>query len=207
MKSKSFKDFIQKITTSGTFGTACKIVIEKKRVNSIDNNILRDDGTMTDNYEEGRRLILDHNFRKYGDEEYQFKNETSQDNIYNSDIDIGEVEKIVSEIKNNKAPGYDEFTGELIKAVFNMNKDLFVDILNTIRKTSKFPDLWKRTVVVLIPKENKDLHYRENYRPVSLLPVWGKVLDKLITNKLMSYLEDNSILNSNKMDSEKIEVQ
>lgn len=37
---------------------------------------------------------------------------------------------------------------------------------------------------------------RENYRPISLLPVWGKILDKVITNILMSYFETNKILDN-----------
>lgn len=35
---------------------------------------------------------------------------------------------------------------------------------------------------------------KENYRPISLLPVCGKVLDKIITNRLLMYLEKNKIL-------------
>lgn len=51
-------------------------------------------------------------------------------------------------------------------------------------------------MVTLIPKENKDLHIKENYRPICLLPVWGRVVDKLIINRLMAYLENSNILDS-----------
>lgn len=57
-----------------------------------------------------------------------------------------------------------------------------------------FPDIWKITVVALIPKVDKDLRLKENYRPICLLPVWGKVMDKIINNRLMKFLESNKIL-------------
>lgn len=72
--------------------------------------------------------------------------------IYNRDIDIGEVEKIIKELKNNKAPGYDGMAGELIKVLYNTDKDLFMKIFNKIWISSKFPDSWKLTIVTLIPK-------------------------------------------------------
>lgn len=149
---------------------------------------------MTQTFEGGRRIILEHNFRKCDEIEYKFRNNYSGKNIYDSEIKIGEMEKVIGEVKNNKAPGYDGIAGEMIKIIFKINKDLFLEIMNLIWKKGKFPDIWKRTIVALIPKENKDLHKRENYRPISLLPVWGKIMDKIITNRLVAFLENNNIL-------------
>lgn len=194
-KRNSFKYFINNITTSGTFGTGYKIIKDNKKTNNIDNGIIRDDGTMTDNYEGGRKLILEYNFKPSTNEEYIFKNNTLNNGIYNKDIGNSEVEKIISEMKNNKAPAYDGMTAELVKVIYNTEKELLMDIFNKIWHSSKFSDIWKITTITLIPKENKDNNLRENYRPISLLPVWEKVLDKLITNKLMSFLEVRNILN------------
>lgn len=44
-------------------------------------------------------------------------------------------------MKNNKAPGYDGITGELIKVIYKMDKQLFINILNRIWRSNKFPDL------------------------------------------------------------------
>lgn len=46
----------------------------------------------------------------------------------------------MSEIKNNMAPKYEGITGELIKAIYKINKSLFIDILNKVWKSGKFPD-------------------------------------------------------------------
>lgn len=189
-KRTSFKNYIQGIASSGTFGSAYKIVKESKNNNNIDNKIIKDDGTYTENYEEGRRLVLEHNFKFIEEDVYKFIN----DNIYNKDIEISEVEKIIGEIKNNKAPGYDGITGEMVKAIFKMDKDHFVKLLNVIWNSGRFPNIWKMIMVVLIPKVKKDPHSRDSYRPICLLPVWGKVMDKILNNRLMTSLENGNIL-------------
>ncbi|GBN20949.1 hypothetical protein AVEN_190248-1 [Araneus ventricosus] len=47
---------------------------------------------------------------------------------------------------------------------------------------------------LLIPKEGKNLSRFQSYRPICLLPVREKILDKLITNRLVTYLEENCLL-------------
>lgn len=52
-----------------------------------------------------------------------------------------------------------------------------------------FPTAWKKANVILIPKDNPS-----NYRPISLLLLPGKLLEKLIHQRLFHYLETNAIL-------------
>ncbi|GBM70354.1 Putative protein in type-1 retrotransposable element R1DM [Araneus ventricosus] len=49
--------------------------------------------------------------------------------------------------------------------------------------------------IVLIPKAHKDLSDFESYRPICLVAIWGKILDKLITHRLVNHLETNNLLN------------
>ena len=50
----------------------------------------------------------------------------------------------------------------------------------------------------IIPVHKKgDKQIVNNYRPVSLLPIFGKILEKLIFNSIMNFLEENNLLNSN----------
>ena len=52
---------------------------------------------------------------------------------------------------------------------------------------------WKKANVFLIHK-NGDKQVIENYRPVSLLPVCGKVFEHLIFNSLFNYFIENNLL-------------
>ena len=63
-----------------------------------------------------------------------------------------------------------------------------------LRKT--FPNLWKKANVVPIHKKGeKDLI--KNYRPVSLLPIFGKFFERLIFNSFFKYIGENELHNPN----------
>ena len=69
-------------------------------------------------------------------------------------------------------------------------------IFETCLREGVFPEMWKKANVVPIHKKNEK-NLKENYRPISLLPVFGKIFEKLIYNTLYQHLESNSLLNPN----------
>lgn len=105
-----------------------------------------------------------------------------------------EIEHALANLKSNKSPGPDNLPGEMIKLLYKLNSHLFTNLFNKIWSSKKFPDSWKIANVALIPKEGKDLKLIDSYRPICLLPIWGKVLDKILNNRFIAYLEDNNIL-------------
>ena len=53
-------------------------------------------------------------------------------------------------------------------------------------------------MAIVIPLHKKgDKENPSNYRPISLLPVLSKIMEKIVTNQLIKYLEDNDILSHN----------
>ena len=67
--------------------------------------------------------------------------------------------------------------------------------VETAVRTRKFPDSWKQGNVIPVHKKNKK-YYVNNYRPISLLPIFGKVLEKVIYNNLYKYFHENKLLTS-----------
>ena len=59
-----------------------------------------------------------------------------------------------------------------------------------------FPNIWKKSNVVPVHKKG-DKQVVDNYRPVSLLPIFGKILERLIFNSLFEFLHENNLLNEN----------
>ena len=48
-----------------------------------------------------------------------------------------------------------------------------------------FPNLWKLAqIIIMLPKPGKDPHQTASYRPISLLPVFSKILEKIICDRL-----------------------
>ena len=59
-----------------------------------------------------------------------------------------------------------------------------------------FPDIWKHANVVPVHKKNEKI-LKGNYRPISLLPIFGKILEKVIFDSLYSHLVSSDLLNPN----------
>ena len=63
-------------------------------------------------------------------------------------------------------------------------------------KQGKFPAEWKKTNVVPVHKK-RDKQILKNYRPVSLLPVCGKIFECLIYNNLFEYFIESDLISQN----------
>ena len=62
--------------------------------------------------------------------------------------------------------------------------------------TGTFPDIWKKSNIVPVHQKG-DKQIVNNYRPVSLLPVCGKILERLVFNSIFDFLDNNSLLSAN----------
>ena len=60
-------------------------------------------------------------------------------------------------------------------------------------QSGSFPNNWKKSNVVPIHKKDEK-QLLQNYRPVSLLPICGKIFERIIFNPIFKYLEKNSLL-------------
>ena len=67
------------------------------------------------------------------------------------------------------------------------------DIFNQSLKSSVFPKIWKEGKVTPIYKSG-DRSNMSNYRPITVLPILGKILERLAHTQIYSYLSENKIL-------------
>ena len=104
--------------------------------------------------------------------------------------------KIIRSLNSNKAHGCDEISVRMIKL---SDAALVVPLKIKFTNCSRcglFPQIWKCANVVPVHKKN-ETNLKENYRPFSLLPIFGKILEKLIYDSLYSHLVSCELLNSN----------
>ena len=69
-------------------------------------------------------------------------------------------------------------------------------IFNNCIDTGTFPDIWKQSNIIPVHQKG-DEQFVDNYRPVSLLPIFRKNTEKLLFNSIMDFLEECNLLNSN----------
>ena len=84
--------------------------------------------------------------------------------------------------------------------MINLSDDALVFPLKTIfincLRRGIFPEVWKYANVVPVHKKNEK-NVNANYRPISLLPIFGKILEKLMYDSLYSHLAKHELLNPN----------
>ena len=69
-------------------------------------------------------------------------------------------------------------------------------IFKNIFETGNYSIAWKQANVTPVFKKN-DKQLLKNYRPISLLPLCGKVFEKIVFEQLFSYLQANNLITDN----------
>ena len=113
-----------------------------------------------------------------------------------------EVLEIINKLKNSKSTGLDNLDTYIIKLVAQDILPAITHIINLSIRDSTFPTAWKRAKVVPLLKKGDPLNPK-NYRPVALLPIFSKILERAIFQQLVQYLDENSLLHPNHHGSRK----
>ena len=123
--------------------------------------------------------------------------------VLNSEISLSAIHfnnddtlKIIRSLNINKAHGHDSISIRMIKICDKaIVKPLPIIYKNCI-DTGIFPDLWKKSSIVPVHKKG-DKQLLQDYRAVSLLPILGKILEKILFNSIFEYLQENNLLCKN----------
>lgn len=107
--------------------------------------------------------------------------------------DQNEISKYIMQLRNNSAPGLDRIRNQLMKSIVKHISIPLSHICNLSLSSGCFPDAWKAAVITPIHKSG-DKTSPSNYRPISLLSVVSKVLEKVVNTRLVKYLESNKLL-------------
>ena len=104
-----------------------------------------------------------------------------------------EMKNAFESLKSNKSPGFDEISSDVIKFVFDALIIPVKHIFDLSLKKGVFPDKLKVARVTPIYKSG-DEGLANNYRPISVLSCFSKILERIMYNRLYSFLVENNIL-------------
>ncbi len=100
-----------------------------------------------------------------------------------------------AKVKSAKSFGVDHISSYFLKLALPFFESSLALIFNTSIETSQFPDLWKVARVVPIFKAG-DKAEKSNYRSISVLPVISRLFEKLITDQLYQYMNENGLFSA-----------
>ncbi|KAA3680909.1 uncharacterized protein DEA37_0008638 [Paragonimus westermani] len=115
------------------------------------------------------------------------------DTLQDMTVNAESVLLILLGLNTKKSPGADEITPLILKQCARSLYTSLTDLFNLSLNCSMVPMDWKCGTITPIFKGG-DRSDVSNYRPVTLLPVISKVLERLVANKLTKHLEGNNIL-------------
>ena len=98
-------------------------------------------------------------------------------------------------LKTNKSPSADKKNFNVIKHCFGELCRHFKYLFDSLLQSGVFPDPMKIAIVSSIFKTG-DTADINNYRPISVLPCFSKILERVMYNRLYKYLTDQKILHS-----------
>ena len=123
-------------------------------------------------------------------EEYNLPklNEEEAENL-NSPITADKIEAVIKKLPTHKSPGPDGFTGEFYKAFKEEITPILQRLLQKIQEDRRLPNSFYEASIILIPKPDKDTMKKENFRPISLMNIDAKTLNKILANRIQQYIK------------------
>ena len=104
-----------------------------------------------------------------------------------------EVLKTISELSNSAAFGLDNIDTFTIKLIKHEIAPVLTHIINLSIAQRKFPDTWKNSKIIPLYKKDEVMNPK-NYRPIAIIPIVSKVMERVVFNQMVKYLTRNSLL-------------
>ena len=106
-----------------------------------------------------------------------------------------DILKIIQNLDSEKAHGHDRISIRMLKICGpSICKPLEI-IFKSCLERGVFPLEWKKANIV--PDHKNDNQSLENYRPISLLPIYGKIFERLLYNEMFDFFITNHLISTN----------
>ena len=118
------------------------------------------------------------------------------ESMYLYETDEYEIMRLISSLQAGKACGYDHISNKIVKETSNVIVPYLTKLFNSCMNQGVFPNAYKVAQVTPLFKGG-DAENLNSYRPISLLPVLGKLLEKIISVRTIKFLEKFNLLSEN----------
>ena len=108
--------------------------------------------------------------------------------MYLRPITIDEVKEIIENRDNKFSSGDDDISNVIVKLSSNITIPYLTQVIIKSFEEGIFPDDLKEAIVIPLHRDGSKLD-ENNYRPISLLIVWGKIIERALFIRIYAYME------------------
>ena len=133
-----------------------------------------------DNLEEMDKFLEMYNLLRLNQEEIE---------VMKSPITSNEIDSIILKLPRNKSPGPDGFTGEFYQTFREELTPILIKLFQKIAEEGTLLNSFCEASIILVSKPDKDTTKKENYRPISLMNIDVKILNKILAIQSQQYIK------------------
>ena len=209
-KADSWNQYLQKINKNTSLGEIWRFTraingkySDRRKIAIYDKaeQIVREEQAVVEafakHYSEVGEVHYDEEFKiyKHIEEKKAIEvEEMGEEEPYNRNFTITELKEVLKNLKSS-APGRDTIPYKFIQELKMEDIKQILKFYNHIWCVGIIPEQWKQSMLIPILKPGKPSTYIQSYRPIALTNCVGKIMEKMVTQRMLIYLEQEGKLN------------